>query len=69
MPSPRPSEPGAGNQVLTNSVEVNPSQSINERTYANNAASVQVTDIAPIATPDLVVTGFSGPTSAPPVAR
>jgi hypothetical protein len=58
-------QPGAGNQVLTNSVEVNPSQSINERTYANNAASVQVTDIAPIATPDLVVTSFTGPVSAP----
>jgi hypothetical protein len=58
--------PGGANQTLTNAATVNPSQTINERTYANNSASASVTDVAPPPLlPDLVVTGFSGPGSVP----
>jgi hypothetical protein len=55
--------PGSAAQLLTNLAEVNPSQAIAERTYANNAASVQVTALPPVAIADLVVTGLSGPAS------
>ncbi|GAC1320979.1 MAG: hypothetical protein NVSMB2_17330 [Chloroflexota bacterium] len=48
------------NQTITNSATVNPSQSIDERTYANNSASISTTLIAPPVLPDLVVTDFSG---------
>jgi uncharacterized repeat protein (TIGR01451 family) len=57
-------QPGAGNQILQNTATVNPNQTIDERSYANNTASSSVTDNAPIARPDLVVTGLSGPTGA-----
>lgn len=51
---------GGGNVSILNSATVNPSQSINERSYANNSASISAIVVAPPALPDLVVTGFSG---------
>jgi uncharacterized repeat protein (TIGR01451 family) len=58
-------QPGAPNASLTNAATVNPSQAIDERSYSNNSAAVQFTDVAPAAARDLVVTGFSGPASVP----
>jgi CARDB/Domain of unknown function DUF11 len=57
-------QPGAAKQTLQNTATVNPNQAIDERTYANNSVSSWVTDIAPVARPDLVVTSLSGPSSA-----
>lgn len=52
--------PGGANVSIVNSATVNPSQRIDERSYANNSASISATVLAPPALPDLVVTDFSG---------
>jgi hypothetical protein len=38
---------GSANTTLTDAAVVNPSQSINERDYSNNTASITATDVAP----------------------
>jgi subtilase family serine protease len=58
--------PGGANVTLANSAVVNPNQAIDERTYTNNSATVQATDIAPPPPPqpqllpDLTITSFTG---------
>jgi len=47
------------------SAVVNPSQTIDERSYTNNSASVSVTVLPPQPQPDLVVTSFNGPATVP----